>query len=296
MAAPGRSLPALPFPCPLSGRLPVFLSLLSSMSLPTFDQDLAAVDSGSPQPPSMTAAMPPPVNNLRLVFNGDILLLALFACVVVLSMPRAFARLASGWHQGHILRSVSTDNKRSRKTTNATYSGNGMDMKSDVSHTYYSHTNLVQHEKGRASPAFPHHVPTVSSTLHPIAALLRRRIVPGFSIGQALILALYSGILHYLSLYNSNIFTDPDRTGFVAMSQIPVVFAFATKNNLLGTLIGFGYEKVRAIFLNGQESTFKIVSVDQLPSPFRRSCPHGSCQYPCHRIWLVTLVQVMNFF
>jgi ferric-chelate reductase len=215
------------------------------MSLPTFDQDLAAVDSGSPQP-STTAATPPPVNNLRLVFNGDIFLLALFACILVLSVPRAFARLTSGWRQGHILRSVSTGNKRSRKAPSSTdaYPGKGMDMKSDVSHTYYSHTNLVQHEKGRASSAFPHHVPTISSIFHPIAFLLRRRIVPGFSIGQASILALYSGILHYLSLYKSNVFTDPERTGFVAMSQIPVVFAFATKNNLLGTLIGLGYEKV----------------------------------------------------
>jgi ferric-chelate reductase len=216
------------------------------MSLPTISRDLAAADSGSPQ--SSPAA--PPVNNLRLVFDGDIILLALFACFVVVSLPRAFARLSSAWSQGHILRSLS-DNRINRKGPVSTKNSSAepehhIEMKSDNSHTAYSHTDLAQRENGNA--AFPYHVPTLSTLLHPIASPLKRRTMPGFSLGQTLILVIYSTILIYLSLYKSSTITDPERTGVVAMSQIPFVFAFAMKNNLLGAFVGLGYEKVRFLF------------------------------------------------
>ena len=213
------------------------------MSLPIISRDLAPTDTGSPQS-SPAAVAPPAVNDLRLVFNGDIVLLVLFAGFVVISLPRAFARLSSAWSQGHILRSIS-DNRRNRKgpvSTSSTEPGHHIEMKSDDSHTAYSHTDLSSREGGNA--AIPHHVPKMSTLLHPIASPLKGRTMPGFSLGQTLILVIYSTILIYLSLYKSSTITDPERTGVVAMSQIPFVFAFAMKNNLLGAFIGLGYEKV----------------------------------------------------
>ncbi|KIM76946.1 hypothetical protein PILCRDRAFT_825962 [Piloderma croceum F 1598] len=214
------------------------------MSLPIISRDLAAADSGSPQSSPAAVAIPA-VNFLRLVFNGDIILLVLFACFVVVSLPRAFARLSSAWSQGHILRSLA-DNQRNRKvpvsTSSNTEPGQNIEMKSDNSHTAYSYTDLAQRENGNA--AFPYHVPTWSTLLYPIASPLKRRTMPGFSLGQTLILVIYSTILIYLSLYQSSAITDPERTGVVAMSQIPFVFAFAMKNNLLGAFVGLGYEKI----------------------------------------------------
>ena len=54
-------------------------------------------------------------------------------------------------------------------------------------------------------------------------------------------------IVLYAGLYMSNPLAEPIRAGFVALSQIPVVVIFGTKNNLVGMLIGFGYERVRLL-------------------------------------------------
>ena|SRR5882762_1744788 len=212
------------------------------MSFSTPYQNLSAA--GSVQSPASAAH----VDGLGLVFNGDILLLTFFSCFIVVSIPRAFVRLLSGWRHGHILWSAG-NNRRNQMLPPLPPSINApaekdTDIKSEDSHTFYSHTNLVRHKHSDASSTSPYHVRTFSSILYPITSILRRRPLPGFSIGQALILGIYSAILNYLTMYMSSIFTDPKRTGFVGMSQIPFVFAFATKNNLLGMLAGFGYEKV----------------------------------------------------
>jgi ferric-chelate reductase len=68
--------------------------------------------------------------------------------------------------------------------------------------------------------------------------------LPGFSLGQLLVLMTYLAILLYATFYNSNIFLDQSRTGWIAVSQYPFVYAFAQKNNFIGAFLGFGYEKV----------------------------------------------------
>jgi hypothetical protein len=77
-----------------------------------------------------------------------------------------------------------------------------------------------------------------------MAATARHRIVPGFSVGKMLVFLGYVGILTYALLLDSNPLMDYGRGGFVAVSQIPVVFVLAAKNNLAGMLLGKGYEKV----------------------------------------------------
>jgi len=48
----------------------------------------------------------------------------------------------------------------------------------------------------------------------------------------------------YAGLYKSSPFSDPVRAGWVSVAQIPFVIALATKNNILGYLLGFTYEKL----------------------------------------------------
>jgi len=73
---------------------------------------------------------------------------------------------------------------------------------------------------------------------------LRMRIAPGFSFGQLLILLAYLGTLVYGVFHNSNVLLDQSRTGWIAVSQYPFIYAFAQKNNLIGAFLGLGYEKV----------------------------------------------------
>ena len=87
---------------------------------------------------------------------------------------------------------------------------------------------------------------TVISTFSAIKLCLRRPLIfTDYSIGEVLIAGGYGAILASLSAYKSNIFSDPGCTGVVAMSQIPLVFFFAARNNFLGFALGDVYEKVR---------------------------------------------------
>jgi hypothetical protein len=112
-------------------------------------------------------------------------------------------------------------------------------------HSYSSKHSLSSKTRVRNSRTrYPPHVRSCIKALRPLLKLFRARVSPGFSFGQLLILVAYLALLSYASLYQSNIFLDYSRTGWVAVSQYPFVYAFAQKNNVIGSFLGFGYEKV----------------------------------------------------
>ena len=87
--------------------------------------------------------------------------------------------------------------------------------------------------------------------MHPtIVYAFNYRIAPGFSFGKLLVLLAYATVMSYASLLRSNPFTDPVRTGYVAMSQIPIAVALGGKINLLSWASGVSYQKVRVSSLH----------------------------------------------
>ncbi|KII85327.1 hypothetical protein PLICRDRAFT_56591 [Plicaturopsis crispa FD-325 SS-3] len=214
------------------------------------------------------------VNNTRFVFHIDIFIIAFIGGFVLLSFPRALARFSRSieWRHGHILRSTTLHHGRHRgahdtssrrnmtvdtlaTTRSAAHPQTSPSTFSVDTRTAYGYRSsrpqsdevpISPYPRARRSP-FPPHVREWSNILHPLAPFFRHRVDLGFSVGQCVILSGYFGILLYASLYKSSLFTDPLRTGFVAMSQIPFVVAFATKNNLIGMLIGAGYERLNYI-------------------------------------------------
>lgn len=191
-------------------------------------------------------------NTQRLVFHVDIFLMVIGLCFVLLSLPRVLARFSRGaeWTQGYFIRSVRISGRRRRRPSVRRV---GMH---DVSHgkqpeawTQDSQPYVVRRpskkagEKGN-TPSYPPHIPEWPVIARPLGWLLRCRVAPSYSLGQFLLILGYSAVIAYGWFYDSNPFADPNRTGFVAVSQIPVVFVFATKNNLVGLFIGAGYEKV----------------------------------------------------
>ena len=68
----------------------------------------------------------------------------------------------------------------------------------------------------------------------------------GYSIGRALLLLGYSVLMLFVGLDGGNPFVQYIPAGWLGASQLPVVFLLGTKNNLLGVLLGKGYEKVRS--------------------------------------------------
>ncbi|OBZ77685.1 Ferric reductase transmembrane component 3 [Grifola frondosa] len=136
---------------------------------------------------------------------------------------------------------------------------------SNESHTYVSHADLLRNKStstnkdlsrndstssgktGGPNHDLPTHMHGWSCMLPSLASFLRITIRPGLSLSQAATLLIYFAIMIYAGLYRSNPFTDPVRAGFVATSQVPVVIFLVTKNNVVGMLLGFGYEKLNYI-------------------------------------------------
>ncbi|KAJ7153949.1 ferric reductase like transmembrane component-domain-containing protein [Mycena crocata] len=83
------------------------------------------------------------------------------------------------------------------------------------------------------------------SFLRPVVSVLRSRVVSGLSVTQMIVCVAYLNVLLYPSLYMSTgPFVDYNRFGYISVSQVPFVVALATKNNILGMLLGKGYEKL----------------------------------------------------
>lgn len=207
----------------------------------------------------LTTTPPPPVNPSSLVFHIDILLIAFVGVFALFALPRAIARFSrvAEWRHGLILRAIPLERRAPkpimRSVQSLAFGTAAVDnITSDGSHTLHSDAHLIRHPAAKQEGwSLPPHVRAWSSRVPSFGNILRYRVETGFSLGQALILLVYFAVLCYAGFLRSDPFADPLRTGFVAMSQIPVVFLLAAKNNLLGMLVGLGYEKVGVCdFLN----------------------------------------------
>ncbi|PPR00684.1 hypothetical protein CVT24_000972 [Panaeolus cyanescens] len=204
---------------------------------------------------TLAAANP---SDATLVYHVTLMLMAIMALFVICKLPRAIALFGtSEWSSGHILRYVPykpTSHRRRRvvQAVHAAYPPPSPIKEADSSdsHTYIDHAPKLAYvqridEKGQdVKSRYPTHVAATMKPLRPILTPLRARISPGFSVCQLLMLAVYFYALIYATFYKSNVFTDESRTGWIAVAQLPLVFAFAQKNNILGSILGYGYERL----------------------------------------------------
>ena len=152
-------------------------------------------------------------SNTKLVFYGNLFLLALFGFVLILYIPHCIQRLRS-CRQGFFLQhdsAVVAVPSRPLPGPNIGSSDTSSDSGSMVNGKdgltcLLDATQLPQMKKRR------------------ITFILHHCDMAGFSVGRAMIWSLYGTNLAFLVLYNANMYSDPGRTGFVAMLQIPFVF------------------------------------------------------------------------
>ena len=192
---------------------------------------------------------PENVESIVLLYRIDLVLLSIAALFVVAKLPQIIALFGttSEWFDGYLLHYVP------HKPSSTRYyppPSSKTDFASNISHTLHSHTSntlpteRVTEKGAPLTTRYPPHVGSCISFLRPVLTLLRLRTSPGFSIAQSLIFFIYLACLGYATLYDSNIFTDQTRTAWVVMAQLPFLFLLAQKNNILGLLLGCGYEKV----------------------------------------------------
>ena len=194
------------------------------------------------------------VSAVYMVYYINLFFAALLAMYTIIRLPRLFSllRIPSEWKNGHILHYTPYRPKRSLvQALQGVYPLPPKDHRAEKSHTLCSYAYHVQRlqrrltEKGTpVTMNPPPHIPVCIKPLRPLLKLLRSRIAPGFSVAQMLVISTYFCTLLYATLYKSNIFTDPARTGWICIGQVPVVLIFAQKNNVLGSVLGYGYEKV----------------------------------------------------
>ncbi|KAJ7489400.1 hypothetical protein FB451DRAFT_1337155 [Mycena latifolia] len=191
-----------------------------------------------------------------LVYHAVIVLLVLAALVVVLRLPRVFARFwrVSEWTRGHFLRYTHPTTPSSR----ISFEGPPLDAYSTSAKEYAKYASepvssqsshnpisVAVRERAETPGAYAPHFEPAPSFLRPVVSLLRSRVAPGVSATQVLVCAGYFGVLLYAAIYRSpGPFTDYNRFGFIAISQLPFIFGFASKNNVLGMFLGMGYEKL----------------------------------------------------
>lgn len=245
----------------------------------------AAPAAGSPAPAAPGARAGPRFNHTALVTNLDLVILAVFAVIVLFTLPKAFARFSQGteWFHGMFLRSIKTKPTRQEKNITITapsrvhldyatpaaaerelyymnkeYEYYGSDEgHSDVGHlrrnksSSSAHVNLLRNTSTssgrvrRIEVKLPSHMRGWSAMLPWAAHILRTKVGAGLILGEAIIIVAYVAGLSYAAFYKSNPFTNPIRTGFLAVSQLPIVLALAAKNNIPGMLLGISYEHVR---------------------------------------------------
>lgn len=196
------------------------------------------------------------LNDVRFVLNTTIFILAFFALSAVLTWPRLLTRFSRGseWTRGHLIYHSTKPQRRlpvvKRRPTIPrsleTRHEKGRAPNSEDNHTTFSHVGLVHRETHNGKLSLPPHCRSWSGIFQKTSAILGIQLDEDLSLGRCIILLCYSAVVLFASLYKSNPFQDYLRTGYVSTAQIPIVFALATKNNIIGKFLSTGYEKVRA--------------------------------------------------
>ncbi|CCM01239.1 uncharacterized protein FIBRA_03288 [Fibroporia radiculosa] len=199
-----------------------------------------------------------------LVLDVDVALFFVACLFILLALPRAVARYStlSAWTEGSFFRSVKIRNPvafrpyqldpkitpmDSQDTLNDTVE---IDLEKGVAASDDSHSDtMVEFPSQKANMQArtgrpPIYMPAWSTMFPGVAYIFSIHIRPGYSLGMCLLFLAYLAGMLYASLYKADLFTTPSRLGYVAVSQFPLIYILATKNNIVGGLIGMGYEKL----------------------------------------------------
>ncbi|ESK85768.1 putative iron reductase [Moniliophthora roreri MCA 2997] len=186
------------------------------------------------------------IESFGLLYHINLFLFGILGLIFLFRLPRLLARC---WSMSELtdtlfLHHHSLGTHR-RVQFNSEKGPTHRDLSTDNSHNRSPRSYQRVDDKGRPIvPSYPPHVSSCPKLLRPLLRMLRRRIAPGISIGKVLVMGLYFAIMLYPGFYQVNPFADPDRYGWIAVSQYPLALALAAKNSVLGSVLGVGYEKL----------------------------------------------------
>ncbi|KAJ3740075.1 hypothetical protein DFH05DRAFT_1510178 [Lentinula detonsa] len=214
-------------------------------------------------------AAPAGPSDFQIVWSIDIILLSVFALLFLLRLPRFLARMYrfSEWTSGLILRNrpyhMRASGRRVQFSVGNDANMNVIDISTDDSHAMYQEKAFAQRISATGAQvqgSYPPHVSNCITFFRPLLKLMHARIETGVSLSHAAMMVAWTGALVFPAFYMTEAFTDPVRFGWITASQLPFVYAFGTKNNVLGTFLGIGYEKIN--FMHRHAGRIVLVSVN----------------------------------
>ncbi|KIY64942.1 iron reductase [Cylindrobasidium torrendii FP15055 ss-10] len=117
------------------------------------------------------------------------------------------------------------------------------------------------------------------------ASVMRNAVLwapPGIGLhaGQMLLVAVYYVVVLICLLMDSELKTNANRAGFMAIAQLPIVFLFAAKNSPVSLLLGpgHGYEKLNYVHRWASRSLFLCAVI------------HGALWIDNHRRWHIKIL------
>ncbi|KAL5512661.1 hypothetical protein ACEPAG_2927 [Sanghuangporus baumii] len=197
-----------------------------------------------------------------MVFWLDIALLCVVGAFFLTFLPRMIGRFSnfSEWSRGLILRAGSPpdpmvqrmrdQDRIHRVNTSTTYVDGG----SDQSHTLANHSTSA-YAYGRSGKEWssaasgqttntPAHVVSLTSLFYPLSKPFGYPVSPGKSLAKYLLVIVYMAGVLFLVFFKGDPLAHSNRLGYIATSQVPVAVALGTKNNVIGMLLGMGYERL----------------------------------------------------
>ncbi|KAG8875389.1 hypothetical protein FRB97_005152 [Tulasnella sp. 331] len=192
-------------------------------------------------------------------------------CLIVASLPRAFMRWRHPSIRSHGMMlkaskpgtkppSTSLPGPSSPQSSNASLQpalqtqGNQASLTNSAQKEKADNANVQVQELPFAAGEDPMMATTHSriaswgSIFYPVYQYLEKPVWwAGYSLGLSLAFAIYSGIISFGIFYHNlpaSTGFGPRRAGWVFMGQVPFVMFLSTKNNVLGFVLGMGYEKL----------------------------------------------------
>ncbi|KAG8950754.1 hypothetical protein FRC04_007173 [Tulasnella sp. 424] len=184
----------------------------------------------------------------------------------LLSLPRAWARYRHPTARRFTLRFKSSSKKNNESTeravpqrqetssSGASSSGDdhptndkGPELTYDITPTTPIEGHSIPSLVSPPVQPVPSRVASLTAKFHRVNRYLHLPLFStGYSYGQGIAFSIYAFFICFGCFYKNFPSFNPKRAGWIATGQYPLIFALGAKNNVVGFLLGVGYEKLNA--------------------------------------------------
>ncbi|KAG8895462.1 hypothetical protein FRB99_000574 [Tulasnella sp. 403] len=245
--------------------------------------------------PRAPIATPGP-SNAQMTMYLNIGIWSVVALFAIATLPRAWARYRHPTvkhHQGWKLRSSHRTPSTTQRSSFDDIPSAEKDKDKGESYMYEvspstrpDSPSLPSTSQPRPGTSLPSRIPSPRAFFHPVTRYLSRPFfTTGYTIQQAIMMTIYTGLICFGTLYHNVPNHGPRRAGWLATGQFPLVFALGAKNNIVGFLVGMGYEKLN-VWHRWVGKTIFLSSLFHVVGYLVRWTIRGTLVEACKELWI----------